>query len=72
MKFPFLIIGAIGSILCLIGILSPKTGFWMGHGWQFRNVEPSVFVLVAIRIGSIFGFIGFLLIVMLSLSGKIH
>jgi hypothetical protein len=48
-----LLFACIALIFGGLGVLSPRTAWWLKEGWQFKNVEPSNAALVGIRFSSL-------------------
>lgn len=42
-------------------ILWPRTMWYLGEGWKYKNVEPSDAALVIMRLGGVMGIIGAIL-----------
>ena len=48
-----LAIAAMMIVVGVISVISPATGWWLSHGWEFRNAEPSYTALVVTRVGGV-------------------
>jgi hypothetical protein len=56
------IVPAFIVIVVLCSLVWPRAVWFLSEGWKFKNVEPSGFVLVAIRLGGVLGLVAILAI----------
>jgi hypothetical protein len=64
----FIIVPIIMIIASVVAVSSPRTAWYFGEGWKYKNVEPSDGALVMIRVGGVFGVIFGIVFIILSQS----
>lgn len=50
----------VGLVLIIVGfvnVLSPKSGWYLSHGWRYKDAEPSEAALFFARLGGVVGII---------------
>ena len=48
-----ILIGLICIVCGVINVVSPETGWYLSHGWQYRDAEPSDGALLWGRVGGV-------------------
>ena len=48
-----ILVGLVAIVIGLINVISPETGWYLSHGWRFKDAEPSDASLTLGRIGGV-------------------
>ena len=48
-----ILVGLIAIVCGLINIISPETGWYLSHGWKYKDAEPSDASLVWGRVSGV-------------------
>lgn len=52
-----ILFGIVAIVVGVINVISPETGWHLGHGWQFKDAEPSDAALTWGRISGVLAII---------------
>lgn len=51
------LIGLVLIVVGVINLISPETGWYLSHGWRYKDAEPSDAALTFARIGGVVGIV---------------
>lgn len=52
-----ILIGLVVIVVGVISVISPETGWYLSHGWRYKDAEPSEAALFFARLGGVVGII---------------